>query len=1636
MEGPRARIVKLDEAVINRIAAGEVIQRPANAVKELIENSLDAGSTSITVMAKDGGLKLLQIQDNGHGILKDDLPLVCERFATSKLKHFDDLLSIGTYGFRGEALASISHVAHVTITTKTADSPCAWRYDSAHPTHDICRAQYMDGKLWDSKTNSPAEPKPTAGNNGTQITIEDLFFNVETRKKAFKSFSDEYNRILDVLNKYAIHNSRVGTNTADLRTQQGASAVDNVRLIYGANIAKELLELNAKDDALEVAAKGLISNANYNVKKMTFILFINGRLVESSALKKMFEAVYQAFLPKNTHPFIYLSLEIKPYTLDVNVHPTKKEVLFLHEDQIVEFVANAARERLAGANESRTFVTQNVNMAKTTVITPIVNPKSTPAQSKKVAEHKMVRTDSQSQTLHPFLTKTPPEKSAGVPRSATEILPREDMVVGKQPREERPQQPSEAEIDEIEEDNSILTRAVFTEVRLNSVLELRVEYEEDSHKGSILANIADFFYQLYLKGFSNYGYIRLSNPLPIQELIQLALEHAKKVQADAKHLDPIELAEEYTDLLMSKREMLLEYFSIEINEEGNLLSLPVLLKNYSPKLGKLPDFLARLAAQVEWDDEKECFLTLGKEIAYFYACESPKLDQCYEVPDCKHAECVAYRNQVEHVVLKGIRQWFLAPRDLVKRQAVIQIADLPELYKVFERVLSAMSHIIHADHILVAEFDIDRGAQLTLQYPFETGTDPQSKLILDVHGYHFKNGEWQTIAAKPRVSLVLDKGEIQVWNGILSQKHYEIDSEEVIGELYNSINSLDISLMPRLTLAERSILRASEDRNMFDEKFLEMEEKAFYKTSGGGARLSGSMASISSVNKDRHFFETKIEFDNVKMPMRIPLAVLPEEIGDFSVIQLVTTFSGLNSVLPAPDSNAPLKWKNGAPYFWHFHLDSGPSTHPIIILMNALLTQKRIVFLGHQKAAGDVANYVLSACAIASGGGAILKGFAERCFPYVSLAGVENLLQVPGFIAGVTNPVFEEQTSWWDVLCNVNTGRITVSSRIEVKDRGVISEDKDYSKDRSRDWMKTGSWEGDNDFISEIAFAIQAHMGELYVRQKFYDFVRRFIEVTAAYELESIGTTGIGMTPINTVNSELGVGAYFSDEASKRKEMLMLRNRMEGWRSTKSYLFYQKVNYLRRRPVKEIDLRHIAARLRASSSLEESTVVQLFLALEDHLVKQSDAALLELLSLLPQNMGGLMPIATASERDAYLEDPAFAETLKKIMARKDQDSEKLKVEQRLENRRNTIRMSIMFEAKNAGRINFKTNSILQGAPMPRTPPPASPIPGNASPVMKASIPGSSSPMLRAPSPLSQVNSVPAPTSSPIPAKTSPIMKPASLPGSSSPPKTANPIASAQAPKAEVTQQTDGRPLKAAQKTYNPSPLANSTTFETLTREQKSAASSLSRTNTLRKLDDFMAELEAVGKGNSWDNGLDQGVSKQNPAQPISKEAIRQSPEPQKPEDVKERLKRQHQSYFPESEGDAVSSFYFKDEGSQRDRKPDPQPTFAPAQSSQDGVLEVTAITSGSVTLWILFVSVGILYSNRATADFKYQFFAKRDERFKHEEFLTHAITSNSTVILPIKQHFQQFSEWFFLADENVDASATIIPWSASINFPS
>ena len=363
---PPKPIRRLAEEVVNRVAAGEVIHRPASALKELLENSLDAGATSITVTVKDGGNKLLQIQDDGHGIRAEDLPILCERHTTSKLSSFEDLDTVRTFGFRGEALASVSFVSNLTVTTMTADAPHA------------LKASYRDGAL---ENDQPA--RPCAGVPGTTITVENLFFNVPTRRRALKSASEEFSKVLDVIQRYAASRvdvafscRKLGEAKPALHCPVVADRVERIRAVYGATVAKELgaltfeigadeatregasaeAEARDRDDApARCSVDALVSGASYRSRRATFVLFINDRLVECAPLKRAIEATYAATLPKAERPFAFVALTLPPRTVDVNVHPTKREVRFLRQDDVVEAVRLRVEEALLASNGARTF---------------------------------------------------------------------------------------------------------------------------------------------------------------------------------------------------------------------------------------------------------------------------------------------------------------------------------------------------------------------------------------------------------------------------------------------------------------------------------------------------------------------------------------------------------------------------------------------------------------------------------------------------------------------------------------------------------------------------------------------------------------------------------------------------------------------------------------------------------------------------------------------------------------------------------------------------------------------------------------------------------------------------------------------------------------------------------------------------------------------------------------------------------------------------------------------------------------------------------------------------------------------------------------------------------------------------------
>lgn len=635
------------------------------------------------------------------------MPILCERFTTSKLQKFEDLSSIATYGFRGEALASISHIAHLTVTTKTKDSTCAWR------------AYYGGGKLEPSKPGQTADPKPVAGRNGTQITVEDLFYNVPTRRRAFRSASDEYNKIIDMVGRYAIHCSHVafsckkqGESSTSISVPATASVVDRVRQIYGTSVANELVEYSTSDDRWGFKAEGYATNANYNIKKTTFLLFINHRCVESTNIRKAVEQTYSAFLPKSGHPFVYLSLEIDPGRVDVNVHPTKREVNFLNEDEIIHAICEHIRSKLAAVDESRTFMTQTLlpgaDWASTQKQTEddATPSTTTRASGKKTTryENTLVRTDTNLRKITSMFARSEessstPRDSSTVPTTVPDAQPPEAIEYETNDREQVP-------------------------CRLASVRELRADVRDDMHheltevfathtfvgvvderrrlaaiQGGIKLYLVDYgracfeyFYQVGLTDFGNFGVVKFSPSLDLRAVLRIAAEHEKeKCSTTEDDFDVDEVVDLVSSQLIERREMLLEYFSFEISPAGELISIPLLVKGYTPSMAKLPNFLLRLGPHVDWTEERACFEAFLKELASLYVPEvlpptpgEAEAAAAEQIDEELRARRKHVRWAVEHVFFPAFKARLVATNSLMK-DGVLEVANLKGLYRVFER---------------------------------------------------------------------------------------------------------------------------------------------------------------------------------------------------------------------------------------------------------------------------------------------------------------------------------------------------------------------------------------------------------------------------------------------------------------------------------------------------------------------------------------------------------------------------------------------------------------------------------------------------------------------------------------------------------------------------------------------------------------------------------------------------------------------------------------------------------------------------------------------------------------------------------------------------------------------------------------
>ena len=320
----------LDQNTINKIAAGEVIEKPSSVIKELVENSIDSGATAVTVEVKGGGLSFLRVTDNGAGIKKDEVKLAFLRHATSKLVTVEDLLSISSLGFRGEALASIAAVAQVEMITNTADDVTGLRY------------QIHGGKeISSEEIGAPG---------GTTIIVRNLFYNTPARKKFMKTDATETSYIYDLMCRICMSHPEISfkfiaNGTDKLFTSGNGKLRDIIYHIYGRDITSNLLEINAENDYMKISgyiARPCISRGNRSFEGY----YVNHRYIKSAVLTKAIEDAFRTFVMIHKFPFTEINFQVRPDLLDVNVHPTKMELKFANSQDIYSFTYNAIRETL------------------------------------------------------------------------------------------------------------------------------------------------------------------------------------------------------------------------------------------------------------------------------------------------------------------------------------------------------------------------------------------------------------------------------------------------------------------------------------------------------------------------------------------------------------------------------------------------------------------------------------------------------------------------------------------------------------------------------------------------------------------------------------------------------------------------------------------------------------------------------------------------------------------------------------------------------------------------------------------------------------------------------------------------------------------------------------------------------------------------------------------------------------------------------------------------------------------------------------------------------------------------------------------------------------------------------------------
>ncbi|WP_427338728.1 DNA mismatch repair endonuclease MutL [Caloranaerobacter sp. DY30410] len=496
-----SKIKVLDDTTINKIAAGEIIERPASVVKELVENSIDAGATSITIEIKGYGKDYIRVTDNGTGIEGDDLEIAFMRHTTSKINKIEDLEKIKSLGFRGEALASISAVSQVKVITKT--------------DNNLIGNQII---LHGGKVINKEEvgcPK------GTTIIVTNLFYNTPVRAKFLKSESKETLKINDTIYKLALSNPNISfkyikDNKVIFKTRGNGDEEDVIYNLFGRNFLNSLTKINYKNDNFLI--KGFISEPSFTRGNRSHqYFFVNNRYIKSNLLSKTIESAYGTLLPSNRFPVIILYLFIPPYEIDVNIHPTKTEVRFRNEKEICNTIYDVVKNFLKKEDIIPQMNITNKNNVQETQINFIDN-LSTKNNYNKALSNFLVEKNSKINYEKPIDNEI--KKDFNISNN-DEVYENRQVITNtliKEDKEDPVENEQKFSIDNIQIIGTLFSTYILAEDKLNAVL-----YIIDQH-----AAHERIMFEKLKKQFKNQ--IVISQQMLVPEIINLTFNEYKKVE--------------------------------------------------------------------------------------------------------------------------------------------------------------------------------------------------------------------------------------------------------------------------------------------------------------------------------------------------------------------------------------------------------------------------------------------------------------------------------------------------------------------------------------------------------------------------------------------------------------------------------------------------------------------------------------------------------------------------------------------------------------------------------------------------------------------------------------------------------------------------------------------------------------------------------------------------------------------------------------------------------------------------------------------------------------------------------------------------------------------------------------------------